>query len=231
MTTYRMDFRIDPIVDYQMTDLEATAYKLCLLWMERSRDAFPNYSHSKFKKGDPRKSLIFRYCRKLVMETQTILDESEYPLYVRAQLEILKAIVMRDGSHPRIDASCLCGPPAWRRWKLWKKKYDSAVKTVSHGPVTASHNKVISALESTREFLVQIFDGQPSLQKMKEAVTNRNLFRWITVGKISPFYCVLSPWVAEVAPDLQKQVHFDLDIYRESLTEEVRAYFRDKFQG
>ena len=50
--------RLEAIIDYEMDRLEAKAYKLLLLWLDKSRKMFPNYAHAKMKKGDPRKSLI-----------------------------------------------------------------------------------------------------------------------------------------------------------------------------
>lgn len=225
-----MDYRLDAIVNYEMDELQALAYKLCLIWLKKSHEVFPNYNHAKFTKGDPRKSLIFKYCYKCVRDNQGLLDEIDFPLYVTAQLETLKAI--EDGDeHPLIDASCLCGPRAWRRWKMWGRKYENQTKFVDQAPLKASTNKVILALEKTKEFLVQTFNGEPTIQKMQEAVINKNLYRWITVGKVSPFYLVISPYIAQVLPgeNLQNAINFDLGIYRDSITPEIRTYFEEKF--
>jgi hypothetical protein len=75
-----------------MTELESRAYKLTLLWLDlEPKSVSWNTNMQKWRaKGDPRKSLIFKQCYKLVRETQGILEERDYPLYVRAQLEILK---------------------------------------------------------------------------------------------------------------------------------------------
>ena len=54
--------RLDAILDYKMDELEGRAYKLCLIWLDRSRKVFPDYQHSTMKKGDPRRSLIFKMC-------------------------------------------------------------------------------------------------------------------------------------------------------------------------
>ena len=55
---------------YNMDDLEAAACRIAASWLEQSRKAFPDYRHSTMKKGDPRKSLIFKICYKLARETQ-----------------------------------------------------------------------------------------------------------------------------------------------------------------
>ena len=59
------NMKFDAIVDYQMNELETRAYTLSLIWHERARKMFPNYSHQKIKKsGDPRTGLIFKICYK-----------------------------------------------------------------------------------------------------------------------------------------------------------------------
>jgi hypothetical protein len=221
------DMRLDAIIDYEMDNLEAKAYKLLLIWLDKSRKMFPNYAHAKMKGGDPRKSLIFRYCYTLVRKTQGILEESEYPLYVRAQLEILKHIT-RGNEHAMIDPNCLVGEKAWVRWKFWKKKYDERTKVIEDKvPLPANQIKVAEALDRTREFLVQTFSGEVSLEKLQEAVVNKNFLRWVTLGKISPYYLALSPFVAKVL-DVDKAVK-NLDVYRQAITPEIRAYFAKTF--
>lgn len=59
------DVRLEAILDYEMDELEGKAYKLCLIWLDRSRKVFPEYQHMGMKRGDPRKSLIFKVCYKL----------------------------------------------------------------------------------------------------------------------------------------------------------------------
>ena len=81
------------ITQYKMDEIESRAYKVSLIWINRSRKIFPNYQHQRLKNGDPRKSLLFKICYKLIRETQGgILDEENYSLYVQAQLEVLKHI-------------------------------------------------------------------------------------------------------------------------------------------
>jgi hypothetical protein len=225
------DVRLDAILDYDMDELEARAYKLCLIWLDRSRKVFPDYQHSTMKRGDPRKALIFKVCYKLVRETQGVLEEKDYGLYVRAQLDVLRHINMGK-THPLIDANCLVGEKAWKRWKLWKRKYDSLTQKPSEVPqVTAPGTaKAIAGLEDTKEFLAKTFGASPSLDKYKEAVLNRNLFRWINFGKISPYYLALSPYIAQVmGPDDLKKLNFDIGVYKPCLTDEIAAKFKEMF--
>ena len=117
------------------------------------------------------------------------------------------------------------------RWKFWKKKYDERTKIIEDKvPLPANQIKVAEALDRTREFLVQTFSGEISLEKLQEAVVNKNFLRWITLGKISPYYLALSPLVAQAVPDLDKAVK-NLDVYRQALSPEIRAYFANKFSN
>ena len=226
------DMRLDAIVDYNMDELEAKAYKIVLLWLDKSRTMFPDYAHAKIKKsGDPRKSQIFKYGYKLVRETIGILEESDYALYVRSQLEILKNIT-RGKIHSLIDPNCLVGEKAWIRWKFWKRKYDERNKVIENKvPVPVSQIKMEYALNKTKEFLVKTFGNEVSIEKFRTAVQDKSFHRWLTLEKISPYYLVLSPLVAALFPEgVDKVVKMDLEIYRQVITPEITEYF-DKMFG
>jgi len=222
---------LDAIACYGMDKIESAAYKLCIIWIEKSRKFFPEYDHTKLRRGDPRKSLMFKICYKLVRETQGILNEEDYPLYVRAQLDILKNISLGSDKHPLIEPNCLVGEKAWKRWKLWKKKYDSVVSEKGFTKkITASSQKVLDALEKTQEFIFKTLGPEPSLDKFQESVVNKNLYRWINLGKISPYYLCLSPYFQKIVPkEDMKKINFDLEIYRACLNDELIVLFKEKF--
>lgn len=225
------EVRLNAIFDYEMDELEAKAYKLCLLWMEKSRKIFPNYQHSTLKRGDPRKSLMFKVCYKLVRETQGILEEKDYPLYVRAQLDVLRHINTGKIS-PLIDTNCLVGEKAWKRWKLWKKKFDAISKKPTEASVAPGpgERKAIDSLHLTKEFIAKTLGPDPSIEKYKESYTNNNLFRWINLSKISPYYLCLSPYILEIMQDDDfKRLNFDPDLYSNCITEEVKKVFKELF--
>ena len=161
------EVKLEAILDYDLDELEAKAYKLCLIWIERSRKIFPDYQHSGMKRGDPRKSLIFKYCYKLVRETQGVLEDKDYALYIRAQLDVLRHINTGKKTAPLIDANCLVGDKAWKRWKLWKRKYDAVTsKPTELSQVTAPGiAKAISGLEFTKEFIVKTLGANASFEK------------------------------------------------------------------
>ena len=120
------------ITKYKFDSEEEAAYKLAQKWIELCLKYFPNYQHT-HKKGfnltaNPKKSIIFKICYKLLRETKGLIDSSEYLLYMRAQLEILK-VQSQKNPMVSIEPACLVGDQAWKRWKLWKKKYDDKLKT------------------------------------------------------------------------------------------------------
>ncbi len=72
---------LEPVFEWNMTQLEAKAFKLALMWDKLSKQELPNYKHAKFKKkGDPRKSMLFKYCYKLAKETNGLMEDYEYRL-------------------------------------------------------------------------------------------------------------------------------------------------------
>jgi len=222
---------LDAILDYDMDELEAMAYKLTLLWLDRSRKMFPDYQHTKLRKGDPRKSLVFKVCYKLARETQGVLEDKDYPLYIRAQLEILKHINVGK-TLPLIDTNCLVGDKAWKRWKLWKAKYDAITSKPSEISQTTAPGvaKAMLGLENTKEFITKTFGSNPSIEKYKEAYLNKNLFRWINFAKISPYYLAISPYIAQILqPDDLKKINFDPNAYKHCITDAVINKFKELF--
>lgn len=221
----------DKKIFYGMDSLESKAYDMYMIWVDLSRKKFPDYQHGRVSHGDPRKSLLFKICYKLVRETQgDILEEKDYRLYVRAQLDILKHIE-NNGGKPIIDPNCLVGDKAWKRWKLWKKKYDSisqnSVEVSQTGP---GERKAIEAFEKTKEFIVKNLGACPSFEKYQEIYINKNLFKWINFGKISPYYVAISPYIAKIMqPEDFKRLNFDLILYKNCITDEVKNKFIEFF--
>lgn len=218
---------IEAAEKYEMDELETHACHIASMWLEQSRKKFPNYRHSTMKKGDPRKSLIFKIAYKLVRETNGILTKEEYPLYIRAQLDILKAI-NRDNDHPLIDPNCLVGEKAWKRWKLWKKKYDQ-IRNKPKDNVEVNGigiQKALDGIEKTKEFFVKTFGSDITFEKYKESYINNNIFRWINLGKISPYYLAVSPFIKKLfTEDDYKKINFDLNVYLPCIDSSVLTRF------
>lgn len=220
-------FSLEPILEYQMTPLQAKAYKLGLQWLVISKKCFPNYRHTKGypKKGDPRECMLFQYCYKAIRETQGLIPDNEYKLYIKAQLDVLKAIDI-GGRHPSIEPNCLAGDKAWVRWKIWKRQYDKIAKGSSKEDVGLDVTPladIIKELDTTKAFLVGRFEGIPKEEQVM--MGHRDMERWIALGKVSVYYASLSPWVKKYC----KTLLTDLELYAKSITPGVIDHFNKQF--
>jgi hypothetical protein len=223
---------LEVILEYEMKPLEAKAYKLCVLWDTLVRKEFPGERYTKLRrKGDPRKSTLFKYCYKLVRETNGLIPNNEYKIYIMAQLHVLK--LQNDGKvHALIDPCILVGDKAWKRWKLWKKYYDhqlSRPKTEEESDIKEKKSRVLINLNQTKKFLEK--EGVVSLEKLKEKLADLSLIRWISLGKISPHYAILSPWISKAldGKTLEDVFLFDLSVYHQSIDDDVRKWFSKNF--
>ncbi len=222
------DFKplLEPILDYKMDPMEAKAYKIGLLWLYLVKKAFPKESTPGYpKKGDPRKSLLFKYCYKLLRETQGLIEEGEYKLYLKAQIDLLKSIDM-GGYHPQIVPQCIAGDKAWIRWKIWKKKFDNVSKVSTKKDVgldAKSLELIIKELKQTKDFLAGRFGAQPTEEQIMMAA--RDMERWIALDKVSPYYAILSPWFNKHC----KNVTIDLSLWKSSVDDEITSNFKKIF--
>ncbi len=225
----KFDTRLNVIIEYGMDELEAKAFKLSLVWRDLSLKMFPDYSHTKIRSGDPRKSIAFKMCYKLIRETQGIIPDNDYPLYVRAQLDILKHI-NKGKTLPLIDPGCLVGDKAWKRWKLWKKKFDQIIVKPKEAESFSGEAKVLDGIEKTKEFIVKNLGPSPDLQKYKEVYINKNLIRWINLSKISPYYLAISPYIKNIMSEEDfLKINFDPKMYKDCITNTVLEKFKELF--
>lgn len=213
---------------YKMSKIEAKAWKVAIIYLRLAHLHFPDYKHGSIPKGDPRKSLVFRYAHKLVVEKK--LKSSEYRNYLRAQFEILKNIQDDVGIHSLIGPQCMAGEPAWRRWMVWKKKLDQAIqqKNSIGGKAQASFAEVKADLDSTFDFLAS---KNLSKAEMMEAIKGRVMARWVAIKKVSPYYLVLSSviagWVKENGTNLLTAFSIDPKLF--IVPDGIMEYFVEKF--
>jgi len=215
---------LDVAEHYNMDADQATAFQLCHVWLDTSREIFPDYKHYRMpKKGDPRKSMLWKLCYKLVRETKGLIPLGEYPLYIRAQLDVVKAIT--DGKeHPLVEPQMLVGDKAWVRWRLWKKKYDAEAKVLANQSAPTV-SKIKEAMERSKAFLFKHFRGQPTFEQMEEAAGNKNLLRWAADKRLSAYYLANSDYISKIFPN-GMAVNADFDVYR---TPEAGAVYRQVF--
>lgn len=213
---------LELIIKYKMNELEAKAFKICLMWQDLCKREFPNEHHIKINLNkDPRKTTIFKYCYKLVRETKGLLaDDKEYYLYITAQLQVMK--LMKEGKiHALVEPQILVGDKAWKRWKIWKRKYDKKLKqilTCNELSVGPSESKIKIELKKSLEFLKK--HDCANLEK----VDINTLKRWISNFQISPYYILLYPKFDQI---INKLDDFDQKLYRPFLTPEIEKFFKE----
>lgn len=218
---------LEPIIRYKMDALESKAYKIALIWEEECRRELRGESFVRLKtNSDPRKSLLFKYCFKMARELKGIIKDSEIPLYIRAQIQVLKSI--RDGDvHALVEPQCLVGDKAWRRWKMWKYKYDKKMSSplVSDDlRISMSEGKARAEIRSSFEFLSLMgCDQFEALESRKE-----DIHRWLKNGDLSCFYALLSPWIRKMFGE-GEEFEFDRLYYRASTTPALEEFFRETF--
>ena len=222
--------RLEEIVEYRMTEEQAKAFKLALVWEQLCRKEFPDLPHVRLrKKGDPRKSVLFRHCYGLVKDMKGVLKDEDLHLYLRSQLQVLKAV-----GCVRVEPAVLRGEKAWRRWKFWKRRYDKEMntkQTAEEVGVSAPLHAVKREIASTRAFLERKFGGRYARRPVFDAVWQGIMTRWLNYANVSPYYIVLSSWVGEALEgrDIEEVFLFDTGVYWRSITEEVRKAFREAF--
>lgn len=222
--------QLEAILEYKMPELHAKAYKIALKWLKKVNEVFPGYKTDKLpKKGDPRNSNLFRHCLKLVKETNGIIPDDEYDLYLQAQLDTFKAHA-QNGPIPLVGPQAIAGRPAWDRWVRWKRKYDirdNSTQPINSEPLVAQEAKVIAELKRTKEFLVKEYKGLPTEEQFKTNLIDGTLVRFITLNKISPYYVLLTPLISQ---EFISKLKFDLSIYENDITDNVKYFFRNELQ-
>lgn len=225
--------RHDAIFQWGMSPAEAAAYKLAVLYEEEFHkvckdgeiDGRTYRCNTIPKRGDPRKSNLFRYCWKLRRETRGLLQPEEYRLYIRANLTIIQ---MNKG---HIEPNAICGDKAWIRWKVYERWYKNKLADINHGTpppsTTGVSPRIIREIDKTKKFLFEKTEGDPTAEKIQGFVETGIMKLWVMTGKVSKYYVVLSPWV-QTCCDLDpycESCGFDPTLIREKTTQEVRDYF------
>jgi len=228
--------RLEAILDHKMSPMEAIAYKISCIFQDSLHATFPETPRGKERKGDPRKTYLFKVCYKLVRHTKDTLEPNQYTLYVKAQLQIIKIISKQTGKYLNADPSCLIGPKAWKRWLFWKNLYEKQTKRpLSADEAGISINdpeKVKKSLRYDKEFFDQRLKGL-TYNEIHAAAQGRSLVRWIATGQVSPYYALLSPvlhkWIAENKLTLDSLLSIDFNLYEPGITPEIRKFFDANF--
>lgn len=228
--------KLEAILNWNMTPAEGEAFQLTIYYEQVFRELFgteidgQTYRRNSLpKKGDPRKSVLFRHCWKMRRETRGLLELHEYKNYIHANLFIIKI------NNGQVLPNCVCGDKAWIRYKVWKRKYDQKMADVSATTplpsVSTTNPKIIAEIDRTKKFLFERCDGEVTLEKIGNFI-KKGLFKlWIASGKVSAYYVALSPFVANSCDisQLFSVCMSSLSVVQEKLTPEVRNYFRHEY--
>ena len=236
-----MTVRYDAIFEWNMSSIEASAFKLAIVYETEFLKTFPDADRDTYqrntisKRTDPRKSNLFRYCWKLRRETRGLLEPEEFPLYIRANLAILKMNQAKGQKAGKIyiAPNALCGDKAWIRWKVYQRWYKNKLcdKNATPPPpsVSASDPKVISEIDRTKKFLFEKCEGEVTKEKLQKFAEGGQFRFWIMTGKISKYYIVLSPFMKEYKKALSEACEFDLVLIGNRATDAVKEYFRYEY--
>lgn len=204
---------------------EIRALALYFYWIYNIRKIFPEMRHGKFNENkDPRGLTIFRYCYKL--QRESTLEEKNYENYIRAQLIILRYLSKKYNRELVVDANCICGEKAWKRWKLYqskliKTKNDSINNYVSFPNI----HKLEKELENTRDFLKdKINIDEENLKKNIE-----NIIIWFNLRKINPYFIVFNKTINDIYDYEQIRKNFKIDplLYLERTNDMIKdLYFK-----
>lgn len=229
------DKALELILTYSMNEIEAKAFKIACIYLEKAKKFFPDYKHYRLPKGDPRKSDLFRQCHKLIREKGHKIADEDFKLYIHAQLDILKSI-KKGELHPVITPSCIAGDKAWKRWLLWKNKYDkfieSKISTNTASSINIHSVQIIKKeLWKTKQFFLAWFDRLDKTDILN-SIKDKSIFHLYESGSVCGYYFILSPLIREWTHKNNinlKDFKINLSVYNEANQKEIIEYFNSEF--
>jgi hypothetical protein len=129
--------------------------------------------------------------------------------------------------HAMIDPAILTGPRAWKRWRWWKARFDKNMKLMNKNieelKIQPAIENLRTELQNTKKFL----DKQEG--ELKDWLKTRKLHEWLAADKISPYFFILSPLVAECLEGKILNEAFGRDLSVFQITDEIRNLFKEIF--
>lgn len=191
-------------VEGNFTSEETLAYQLTCHWVELRHKIFPDYRHQRVsaRKGDIRNSYLFKNIFKFVKDKRKAFKGFQFVLYMRAQLEILKKI-QNDGHQVVVEANCLHGEQAEKRWCLWKKKVavENATTKIEYHVVESN---IEIELDKSKKTIISILGN--NLTKEKYVDSSLDILKFVILKKISPLYILVSKWAACLSPEILQDI-------------------------
>lgn len=224
------------IFEWNMNTQQAEVFKLAMYYEQMYRkicgqnvDGQAIRRNSLPRRGDPRKSAVFRHCWQMKRETRGLIEDHEYKLFILGNLTLLML------QKAYIGPNSICGDKAWIRFKIYKRKYDAKVAELASKTPPPSVNttspKVICQIDRTKKFLFERCDGSPTFDKIKTFIESGVFKFWVVSGKVSEYYVILSPFIAKAVDvdSFAEQCPFSAALMRECLTTEINEYFKHEY--
>lgn len=217
----------EAILEWNMSTTQAQAFRLAKIWEKETKTLFPEENHVKLpRKGDPRDGFLFKFCWKLLRETRGLLRDDEYPLYIHANLAIIKKF---DG---RVDPNVLCGDKAWIRWCVYKRQIErKEAEKANLAPPPDINNipQIARSLLKTKRFLFEKFEGQPTREVLDQLIESGKFQFWVMQGKVCKYYLCLSSWVKSHLDKLAEDCYFDPKLTQKDIIPDVVVFFQHEF--
>lgn len=197
--------KYDPNLPFELgySTEETSAYLLLCQWHELTNLLLPDYVHHRLpRKGDIRKSIIFKHMLKFYREKNKEFKGYQYILFMRAQLEIARKL-QKEGKKILVDASLLHGDKAYARWAAWKHlvKEKRQNQKASYAYIEGN---VIAEMELTKKTIHDLLDNNIQLEKYIDE--SSNLLRFVILKKISPLYVVCSEWIKKLPEPIKTDI-------------------------
>ena len=146
------------------------------------------------------------------------------------------SLILKYYENSLITPNCLASANSWKRWQMWKSKYDKINNKPQEADIqpTALPIKLKRELDTTKEFLLSKYEKIPNVDDLERNLSDGSLFRWVFLSKISPYYIALSENLARAMKNKNKDIlsyfKIDLGVYRPNITDEMKIYFNETFR-
>lgn len=201
-------YKFDPLIPhkYDLNQAETLAYHCSVVYLTLAYKIFPNYRHCKLpKKGDIRKSSLFKHCYKMCTNLDGKIKKEHYPLFIKAQFDIFKSIYKATNVCPIIMPTIISSSKSFNRWHVWKSRYE-AIKVIKteNTTINAERQILINEFVKTVDFINK---NSEIFEDFKCFFENKNqILKFVILKKLSPYYIALSPWIEKLPENIKQEI-------------------------